>query len=207
MTNEIRKREEMLEGEMEYGFSLIEVMTSIAVMSVLFLISVTAIGKIKDRSYSESIVTTVQAISNECRSFAISQGVNCGIVFKEENNEVLVRIYKDGDYDGINKDDIKTKKDTPLTDWEKLTKEDSRIAIPEGATKDPSDKQFESKDPIKFGRGDILTFSPAATATPGTLYIADGYEESGFAIRVAGIDGRIKIYRFRGGVWSEVARW
>ena len=207
MNGKIRKREEMMEGDMEEGFTLIEAMASLIILSVLFLISVGAIGAIKDRSASEAVVTTFQAVSSEARSRSISETVRFGLVFDDSAGRVTVRLYKDGDGDGVLRDDIRRGIDRPVSAAEKLGNEGSLIAIPSGVEKDPSGKPLEGQDAVRFGSGDILTFTPKATATPGTLYIREGLGDDGWAVRVAGIDGRMRIYRLKNGKWDEYCRW
>ena len=207
MNGKIRKREEMMEGDMEEGFTLIEAMASLIVLSVLFLVSVGAIGAIKDRSASEAVVTTFQTVSSEARSRAISEWVNFGLVFDDSEGTVTVRLYRDCDGDGVTRDDINRKIDRPVCPAEKLANEGSSIALPRGVKEDPSGKPLKGQDAVRFGSGDILTFTPKATATPGTLYVMQGVSDDGWAVRVAGIDGRIRIYRLKNGEWDEYCRW
>lgn len=207
MVPKIRKREERLIEEGEEGFTLVEAMVVLTILSILFIISVSAIAEIKEKSIAETLVRTFQALTSEARGRSISEGVNFGIVFKENNGEVLATIYKDGDFDGITTQDILRGIDKAVSQPIILTKESGRIAIPEGVINDPSNNKLEGEDAIRFGKGDILTFSPKATATPGTLYISEGLGDDGWAIRVAGIDGRIRIYRCKNKKWSEYERW
>jgi prepilin-type N-terminal cleavage/methylation domain-containing protein len=207
MISETKKREERLKDEGEEGFTLIESMVVLIILTVLFIISVSTIAAMKEKSIAETLVRTFQALTSEARARSIAEGVNFGIVFKEKNGEVWATIYKDGDFDGITTQDITKGIDKAVSQPELLTKESARIAIPEGVTKDPSNNKLNGQDAIRFGKGDILTFSPKATATPGTLYISEGLGDDGWAIRVTGIDGRIKIFRCKNKKWSEYERW
>lgn len=207
MNGKIRKREEMLEGEMEEGFTLIETMVALIIMSVMFLISVSAIGAIREMSASETVVRTFQTVTSEARSRAISEWTNFGLVFSDSSGSVSVRLYRDGDGDGVTRDDIRRKIDKPVCPGEKLANEGSSIALPLCVEEDPSGRPLKGQDAVRFGSGDILTFTPKATATPGTLYIQEGVSDDGWAVRVAGIDGRIRIYRLKNSVWEEKERW
>lgn len=207
VSEKIRKREERLKEENEWGFTFVESMVVLIIVTLLFLISIAALSAIKKKSVADTLVRTFQSVTSEARARSISEGVNFGIVFIEDDNNILVRIYKDGDFDGITKEDIKRGKDKAVSQPTLLTKENARIAIPDGVTKDPTGNKILNNDPIKFGNGDILTFSPKATATPGTLYISEGFNDDGWAIRVAGIDGRIRIYKCKNKKWIEYERW
>ena len=207
MSGKIREREEMLEGEMEGGFTLVESMAVLIIMSVMFLISVAAIGAIKEQSASSALVSTFQAITSEARSRAISENVSFGIAFADAGGRVSVRLYRDGDGDGVTRDDIRGGRDRAVSMPEPLANDGSSIALPLCVTEDPAGRSLKGQDAVRFGRGDILTFTPRATATPGTLYINEGVSDNGWAVRVAGIDGRIKIYRLKNGIWKEKERW
>ena len=64
----------------------------------------------------------------------------------------------------------------------------------------PPDRGTLSGDPIRFGRSDILSFSPLGTATPGTFYlVGDGAQA---AVRVTGGSARVRLMVWRGN-WRE----
>jgi len=197
----------MLDGELEKGFTLVEAMAGLIIMSVMFLISVSAIGRIKEESASSSLVSTFQAITSEARGRAISENVCYGISFFEAGKRVSARLYRDGDGDGITRDDIRRGRDRAVSMAEPLANEGSTIALPACVKVDPAGKPLRGQDAVRFGNGDILTFTPRATATPGTLYINEGVSDNGWAVRVAGIDGRIRIYRLKNSIWEEKERW
>lgn len=207
MISKIKKREERLKEEGEEGFTLVESMIVLIILAVLFLISISVLSAVKEKNIAETLVRTFQAVTSEAKARSIGEGVDFGIVFKEDNNKVFATIYKDGDFDGITQEDINKGIDKPVSQPEFLTRENGQIAIPEGVKKDPSGNNLSNTDPIKFGKGDILTFSPKATATPGTLYIREGFGDDGWAIRVAGIDGRIRVYKCQNRQWQEYERW
>jgi hypothetical protein len=64
----------------------------------------------------------------------------------------------------------------------------------------PERGRLEGDDPIRFGRSDIVSFSPLGTATPGTFYLAG--EEIQGAVRVS-VGARVRLLICRGGKWEE----
>jgi hypothetical protein len=50
-------------------------------------------------------------------------------------------------------------------------------------------------DPMKLGSGNLLSFSPTGTASPGSLYIR-GRGTAQYVIRVMGETGRAHVLRF-----------
>lgn len=189
----------------EKGYTLLEILVAVFLLGMLATLSVSALQRIREQSASESLLLTFEALLGEARSTAVMRGAYTGIRFSERDGAVYARLYRDGDGDGVTKEDVRRNLDTPLGPEQLLRADQSRVAIPTGAEKDPAGVPLQGTDPIRFGRGDCLSFSPVnATATPGTLYLAEGDGTKGWAIRVAGLDGRVRLWRFKGGSWFEV---
>jgi Tfp pilus assembly protein FimT len=51
-------------------------------------------------------------------------------------------------------------------------------------------------DPVKFGRSDIVSFSPLGRSSSGTLYLTDGNERL-YAVVLYGPSTRIRVWRYR----------
>jgi len=52
------------------------------------------------------------------------------------------------------------------------------------------------QDPVKFGRSDIVSFSPLGRSSSGTLYLTDGIERL-YAVVLYGPSTRIRVWRYR----------
>ena len=65
----------------------------------------------------------------------------------------------------------------------------------------PDQGILDTSDPIRFGPGDMLSFSPFGTATPGTFYLAG--EASQAAVRVSPGSARVRVLLCRNGRWVE----
>ena len=59
-------------------------------------------------------------------------------------------------------------------------------------------------DPVQLGRTNILSFSPAGTATSGTVYVR-GRDGTQWAVRVLGVTGRTRVLKYvvRTGEWTD----
>jgi len=58
-------------------------------------------------------------------------------------------------------------------------------------------------DPVRFGRSDIITFTPHGTSSSGTLYVSDGHSTL-TAVVVYGGTGRLRLWRFDRDRWLWV---
>ncbi len=59
------------------------------------------------------------------------------------------------------------------------------------------------EDPVKFGRSDIVSFTPMGASSSGTLYVTDGRNEL-FGVVLFGPTVRVRVWRFdrRTGRWT-----
>jgi hypothetical protein len=60
------------------------------------------------------------------------------------------------------------------------------------------------EDPVRFGRSDLVSFSPDGSASSGTLYVTDGMDGL-FAVVLFGPTARVRVWRYdrRSGRWTR----
>ncbi len=134
-------------------------------------------------------------------SAAVRGNVYTAIRFRRDGGQVCYAVYRDGDRDGVRSDDIARGRDPLLAGPFVLgTGRTVRVGILPGIPAIPPESGKLSGDPIRFGRSDIISFSPLGTATPGTFYLeGDGAQA---AVRVTGGTARVRIMIWRGS-WKE----
>ena len=77
-----------------------------------------------------------------------------------------------------------------------------RVGIMEGVAAPPPDSGLlDPADPVRFGRSNMLSFSPLGTATPGTFYLTN--ERVQAAVRVSPGSGRVRLMVYQGGKWRN----
>ena len=137
-------------------------------------------------------------------SIAVRSGVYTAIRFEPGPDGISYSLYSDGNYNGVVSADIDRGIDQRLEGPYRLTSgaPDVRVAISPGTPAIPPDSGLLGvADPIRFGRSDILSFSPLGTATPGTFYLAGDFAQA--AVRVTGGSARVRLMVWRGGKWIE----
>jgi hypothetical protein len=142
-----------------------------------------------------------------CRAVAIMHRRATGLVF-EESDSGAWRCYvaEDGDGDGIRRDDLECGRDPVVGAVLEIKGGGAGLGI---LTAEPVPDPAGSGtlggdlgDPIRAGRGNIVTFTPDGTATPCSIYFTD-HRSRMRVIRVIGVTGRIRALEWRSG-WS---RW
>lgn len=140
----------------------------------------------------------------KARSIAIKRGAYTALRFERDGEGWSISTYVDGNGNGVLASDIERGEDrriagpTPLVGHAPGV----RVGINPGVPAPPPERgTLDPSDPIRFGRGDILSFSPLGTATPGTFYLAG--ETGQAAVRVTGGSSRVRLMICRGARWFE----
>ena len=141
------------------------------------------------------------------RSRALQHSASVGIRFEQDAGGYRFGVYVDGDGDGIRHVDVARGVDRQLGLFQRLHETYPLVRLELDASVPPvtaSAPAGANADPVRFGAGDTLTFSPLGTATSGSLYLR-GRTGHQCALRVLGTTGRIRLLCFdRGrGEWAE----
>jgi len=188
----------------ERGFSLLE--TAAAVAIVLILAAMT-VPLFRARLADAPILGAGQQFRSTFRlawSTAVRSGVYTAIRFERlEDGRVFYAVYADGNANGVRSADIAAGTDRRIAGPYPLSggAPGVRVGINPGVPNLPPESGELSGDPVRFGRSDILSFSPLGTATPGTFYLAG--DSSQAAVRVTGGSARVRLMLWRGGRWQE----
>jgi len=113
--------------------------------------------------------------------------------------------YADGDGDGVRSNDIASGRDPLIGEPHDLPDRYEGIdfgLLPEAIPEVPPGSGVlpPGSDPVRFGRSDIITFTPRGTSSSGTLYLSDG-QATVAAVVVYGATGRLRLWRFDRDRW------
>lgn len=190
----------------ERGASLLEGSLAALMVGMAVVTGAGAAGRLQDQAASRALAQQVKALASEAAFRAVAERTHVGLVFRQGAEGVWARLYRDEDGDGVSAEDIRRGVDRPLARPLLLREAGARTAIPEAVTVDPAGRPLSPGDPVRFGRGETLSFGPLGTATPGTLYLASRDGKEVYAFRTAGLDGRVRVYRWFRGRWSGEGR-
>lgn len=184
---------------MNRGLTLFEILIILAVVSITLTVSLPALNSFLTRSAlvtaSHEFLYTMRGI----RQMAITRNRYVGVKFTFENGTLYYGVFMDGDADGIRTADIRRGIDPMVKPFTPMQFSHGRIrpGILNEEIPDISEKKkiHNPDDPVKFGRGNICSFSPLGASSPGTLYLTDGYDLQA-AIRVFHLSAlpRVMIY-------------
>jgi len=186
------------------GFSLVEAL--VAVFAVLVM-SAVAFPAFRAHFAEAHLVGAGQQFKSQFRlacSMAVSSFAYTAIRFeRHDDGTVWYAVYRDGNENGVRSADILSGDDTRVSGPFPLSggAPGVRVGINPGIPALPPERGLLSGDPVRFGRSDILSFSPFGTATPGTFYLAGDAGQA--AVRVTGGSARVRLMVWRSGRWRE----
>lgn len=189
----------------ERGVSYLEAMVMLVVLGSLTAIGVRAMDRLIEQSSARSLITVVLSLTNQARTEAILRHTYAGIAFDNTTRGVEARVYRDGDGDGLSAHDMARGVDAPEGPALALKEERARVGLPSAVRTDPEGRPLDGDRGVRFGNGNILSFGPSGTASPGSLYLACGEREA-WAFRISPISGRVRVFQWRSGRWLEVER-
>lgn len=180
------------------GYSLVELLTAVAILAVLVLVSVPAFASMRRRSAVRLASYELRTIFHLTRSRAIARNAHAGLRFTKLGSTWHFAVYDDGDRDGVRSDDIARGTDRIVAPPRVVLRESTLATIgllPQTVTDPDGDRLLPTASPVVFNRSQLCSFSPLGEATPGTIYITDRFGEL-YAVRVYGATAKMRVLRY-----------
>ena len=161
-------------------------------------IAVPVIGGTLDR---ERTIVGAQYLAGQlqrARLESLKRARSVAVRLQVTGDRTQLRLFADGNGNGVLQRDIDRGIDLPLTPIEWLDDQARDISL--RINQEVSDVAgvttlAPGDDPLRIGNTSILTFSPLGSATSGTLYVA-AHRGPQMAIRVFGATGRVRVLMF-----------
>jgi len=188
----------------ERGHTLLEM---VMVVALILLTASWLIPGLRAYSQEAHLMAAAQNFRSQFRlahSMAVKQNVNTAIRFETSARGPVYSLYRDGNGNGVLSADISKGRDQRVAGPFELSSGavDVRVGINANVPAIPPDSgTLDPADPIRFGRSNMLSFSPMGTATPGTFYLAGSFAQA--AVRVTPNSARVRIMFCSGRRWVE----
>ncbi len=189
-----------LHGAGERGFTLLELLLATAVLALLASLAVPPLRQQIAQHRVRLAAAEVAAALWTARAGAVRHGVAIAVHFDDDEAAgAQFRLYADGDGDGVRTADRQDGTDPQIQRPARLLHVGSGVRFGFPDALEP--RSFTGSgvldrldDPVRFGRSDLASFSPFGTASPGSVFLTDGYHL--FAVRVHNRTGKIQIVRY-----------
>ena len=131
------------------------------------------------------------------RALAVQRSAAVALRFETDTGGFRFAAFQDGNGNGVRSSDIDSSTDRQIEPPVRLPELFSGVDFGLSV-------EGQSGNPIQLGGTTLLTFTPAGTATSGTLYVR-GRNGVQYAIRVLGATGRTRVQRYdeRQHAWTD----
>ena len=193
-------------GPRERGVSLLEVVLVLAVAIIIITIGLPQLDNLRRAAALRSASSHLKGLLYRCRAYAVMNARSTAAVFeKQVDGSWRCFIAVDGDGDGIRSRDIRRLVDPVVGEVMHFEAGEAGLGILQGEfVPDPSGRgrlRGDLSDPVRAGRGNMITFTPRGTASPASLYLTD-HRGRMRVLRVYGGTGRVVSRVWRSG-WPE----
>jgi hypothetical protein len=174
--------------------SLVEAAVVFAIAAVVLTVALPRFGETHRAAALAGAARQIHGLLFRCRAIAIMKQQAHGLVFeRREDGSWRCFIARDGDGDGIRRRDIQRLVDPIVSEVVFFEAGAAGLGILRSEyVPDPSGRgrlRGNLSDPVRAGRGDIVTFTRRGTATPSSLYFTD-HSSRMRVLRVYGATGR-----------------
>ncbi len=190
----------------ESGQGILEGLTVIALVGTMTAVTLPAVQTLRREAALQRAARLVCGLIVRGRALSVARGRAVALVFERDGDRWRCFLAEDGDGDGVNRADLRSGRDAITGEVHRLASGGAGPGIlPGEPVPDPSGRGIlrgDPGDPIRAGRGDIITLKGGGTATPGSIYLSDGVSRMR-VIRIYGATARVRQMVWRRG-WP---RW
>lgn len=189
------------------GMSFVEVVLATAVLAIIVTTAFPELREMRRAAALRSASCQLKGLLFRCRADAVMNARSTAAVFEQRaDGSWRCFIAVDGDGDGIRSRDIRRLVDPVVGEVIHFEAGGAGLGILQGEfVPDPSGRgrlRGNLLDPVRAGRGNMITFTPRGTASPASLYLTDHHARMR-VLRVYGGTGRVICRVWRSG-WP---RW
>jgi prepilin-type N-terminal cleavage/methylation domain-containing protein len=183
------------------GFSLAELMAALAIAAILLLIALPTIASMRIESRVAAGARELAMTFHALRWQSVATNKNHGLLFDRSENGWIWFVVQDGNGNGLRTAELRTGVDITLSGPHRIEESDGLIGLgfPPAASLPsiPPRRGAIGKldDPVKFGRSNLVSFSPLGSSSSGTLYLTDGRYKL-YAVVLFGPTARVRVWRF-----------
>ncbi len=198
-----------LRSRRQSGFSLVELLVALMMVGLTLAVTLPALAEVRRRAALDHSARLVGGLMAEGRAMAILQRQAKALVFERAEAGWHCFLAEDGNGDGVNHRDLGRGRDHVIGEVLELKSAIAGLGILAGEIiPDPCGRGLlrgDPYDPVRAGRGDIITFTPDGTGTPSSVYFSD-HRSRMRVLRVMGSTGRVKGMSWRVGQpqWRRV---
>jgi prepilin-type N-terminal cleavage/methylation domain-containing protein len=189
----------------ERGLTIVELLFTLAVLSTLAAIAFAVTAETIDQMRTAMAARYISGVIVGARISAASRAAAVALRFEPSGDDYYFGPVLDGNGNGVRTADLQRGIDRALRTPERLRDKFPGVSFAiQAGVPDLDGVTGGQRDGVRIGSARILTLSPDGTATSGTLYVCG--RKGQYAVRVLGVTGRTRVFRYQEGNRTWVAR-
>lgn len=184
------------------GYTLAELLAVLAILAMAVAVALPAAAMLRDGGRAAAGARTMATLLAAQRWKSVSGHRVRGLQFRNVGGRWSWREVLDGNGNGLRTAEVARGVDPVASADETMEHlvSDVTLGFPPGEVfpeAPPGTATLRAgDDPVRFGRSDLVSFSPVGSASSGTIYITDG-RRGLFAVVLFGPTSRLRVWRFR----------
>ena len=183
------------------GFTLAELLVVVALAGILLAAAVPALASLRAGARGGAAARVLAGEFRDLRFRSVARRRYHALAFERDARGWAWRVVRDGNGNGVRTVEIRAGTDPVLSGPHRL--EDRVERVRPGF---PDDGPFPAvppargwidrlDDPVRFGRSDLVSFSPLGRSSSGTVYLTDGIRGL-WAVVLYGPTTRVRVWRY-----------
>jgi prepilin-type N-terminal cleavage/methylation domain-containing protein len=191
------------------GFSLVELLAVMLLMGVVLVITLPTLASMRMAGRVAAGARELAMTLHALRWKSVAHNRNHGLLFDRSGDGWVWFEVRDGNGNGLRSAELRAGIDDTISGPHRLEDRDPLIGLgfPPAARLPNIPPRSGAigalHDPVKFGRSDLVSFSPLGSASSGTIYLTDGRHML-YAVVLFGPTARVRVWRLdlREGQWK-----
>jgi len=184
-------------GTSSRGAALIDIVFTCALVAIIGGIAIPTLQVTRERDAVRSAARYLASRLHVARVEAMRRNANVAMRFDPDDVGRL-RIFADGDGDGVLQRDIDDDIDRPIGEDAHIEELFHTVSLQiDASVPEPETGRMltAGSDPVRIGSSSLLSFSALGSATSGTIYLA-ARGGTQLCVRVLGATGRMRVLRY-----------
>lgn len=193
---------------MARGMTLAEALVALAILAAMIAVGLPAAAELRQAGRAAAAARHIATTFSAERWRAVARCRSGGLLFERSADGWTWLEIEDGNGNGLRTAEVRSGVDRARGPRVRLASivPGVTLGFPPGGPyveAPPGDAALrEGDDPVRFGRSDIVSFSPDGRSSSGTLYLTDGRDRL-YAVVLFGPTARVRVWR-----WDRKgARW
>lgn len=170
------------------GFSLLDIVFTMAALSLTFAIAIPQTMTAVDRARGLAAARYLASRMALSRAQAVARATTIALRFEGERGGVRIGVFQDGNRNGVRSRDIDLLIDRQIEETVALTELFPGVDI-------ATTPGMPGLDAVQLGGSSLLSFTARGTATSGSIYVK-GRDGTQWVVRVLGVTGRCRVLRY-----------